>query len=132
MIDKGHRLPIAHQARLLGLARSSVYYEPVPTSERDLALMAAIDLIHTELPFYGSRRIKGELRDRGLACGRGHVATLMRTMGITAIAPKRRLSKPAPATESTRTCCAVSRSVRRGTSGRRISSATRRWRTVPR
>ena len=66
------------------------------TAERDLALMAAIDLIHTELPFYGARRIRGELLTRGLACGRDHVATLMRRMGITAIAPRRRLSKPAP------------------------------------
>ena len=63
------------------------------TAERDLALMAAIDEIHTELPFYGARRIRGELRARGFTIGRGHVATLMRQMGITAIAPKRRLSK---------------------------------------
>ena len=58
--------------------------------------MAAIDEIHTELPFYGIRRIRGELRGRGFAVGRQHVATLMRRMGITAIAPKRRLSRPAP------------------------------------
>ena len=96
MIDRGHPLPITRQARLLGLARSSVYYEPVATSEADLGLMAAIDEIHTELPFYGARRIRNELRDRGFVVGRGHVATLMRTMGITAIAPRRRLSRPAP------------------------------------
>jgi putative transposase len=96
MIDGTHPLPIARQARLLGLARSSVYYRPLATAERDLALMAAIDKIHTELPFYGSRKIRGELRDRGLMVGRGHVATLMRRMGITAIYPKRRTSVPAP------------------------------------
>jgi len=96
MIDRNHRLPIARQARLLGLSASSVYYQPVASAERDLALMAAIDEIHTELPFYGSRRIRGELLARGLACGRGHLATLMRRMGITAIAPKRRTSRPAP------------------------------------
>jgi putative transposase len=96
MIDREASLPVAHQARLLGLARSSVYYRPVDTNEADLKLMAAIDEIHTELPFYGARKIKGELRDRGFVVGRGHVSTLMRRMGITAIAPKRRLSKPAP------------------------------------
>jgi len=96
MIDRTHPLPVTAQVRLLGLSRSSVYYEPVATGARDLALMAAMDLIHTELPFYGARKIKGELRDRGFAVGRGHVTTLMRRMGITAIAPKRRLSKPAP------------------------------------
>ena len=96
MIDRAHPLPVARQARLLGLSRSSVYYEPVPTSAADLALMAAMDAIHMELPFYGIRRIRGELRDRGLAVGRQHVATLMRTMGIEALHPKRRLSKPQP------------------------------------
>jgi putative transposase len=96
MIDRGHPLPIARQARLLGLSRSSVYYRPVATAERDLALMAAIDLIHTELPFYGARRIRNELKGRGFTVGRGHVTTLMRRMGITAIAPRRRLSRPAP------------------------------------
>jgi len=96
MISREAALPITRQARLLELSRSSVYYRPVATSERDLALMAAIDEIHTELPFLGARRIKGELLARGFSVGRGHVSTLMRRMGITAIAPRRRLSKPAP------------------------------------
>jgi putative transposase len=96
MIDRSHALPVSRQARLLGLSRSSVYYRPVATAERDLALMAAIDLVHTELPFYGIRRIRGGLLARGFEAGRGHVATLMRRMGISAIAPKRRLSRPAP------------------------------------
>jgi len=97
MIDREAALPVTRQARLLGLARSTVYYQPATTaSERDLALMTAIDEIHTELPFLGARRIKGELIARGFAVGRAHVATLMRRMGISAIAPKRRLSKPAP------------------------------------
>ena len=96
MIDRGHPLPVTRQARLLDLARSTVYYRVATTSERDLGLMAAIDEVHTELPFYGARRIRGELVTRGFTVGRDHVTTLMRTMGITAIAPKRRLSRPAP------------------------------------
>lgn len=96
MIDRTHRLPVARQARLLGLSRSSVYYEPVPTGAADLALMAAMDEIHMKLPFYGIRRIRGELTDRGFAVGRQHVACLMRKMGMEAIAPKRKLSKPHP------------------------------------
>ena len=58
--------------------------------------MAAIDVVHTELPFLGARRIRGELLARGFTVGRDHVTTLMRQMGIAAIAPRRRLSKPAP------------------------------------
>ena len=96
MIDRTHPLPVTHQARLLDLSRSSVYYEPVPTSESDLAIMAAMDDIHMKLPFYGIRRIRGELADRGFDVGRQHVATLMRAMGIAAIAPKRKTSIPHP------------------------------------
>jgi putative transposase len=96
MIDREASLPVIRQARLLGLSRSSVYYRPVDTSEADLKLMAAIDEIHTELPFYGARKIRGELIDRGFTVGRERVTTLMRRMGITAIAPKRRTTKPAP------------------------------------
>jgi putative transposase len=96
MIDKTHLLPVKTQAELLDLSRSSVYYEPVGTGERDLALMAAMDEIHMQLPFYGIRRIRGELLARGFHVGRGHVATLMRKMGIEALYPKRRLSKPHP------------------------------------
>ena len=96
MIDRTHPLPVTRQARLLGLSRSSVYYEPVPVNATDLALMAAMDEIHMKLPFYGIRRIRGELADRGFAVGRQHVATLMRTMGMQALHPKRRLSAPHP------------------------------------
>jgi putative transposase len=70
MIDNTHRLPIIRQARLLGLSRSSVYYEPVPVRASNLALMAAMDEVHMELPFYGIRRIRGELADRGFTVGR--------------------------------------------------------------
>jgi putative transposase len=95
MIDRTHALPLSRQAVILGLSRSSLYYEPVGVSERDLDLMAAIDKIHTEFPFYGSRRIKFELLDRGFSVGRQHVATLMRRMGIEPLFPKKKLSKPA-------------------------------------
>ncbi len=96
MIDRSHPLPLTRQAFLLDLSRSSVYYEPVGISERDLALMAAIDEIHLAFPFYGARRLRDELEDRGFQVGRQHVQTLMRRMGIEPLFPKRRLSKPQP------------------------------------
>jgi len=55
-----------------------------------------MDEIHLEFPFYGIRRIRDELLDRGFSVGRGHVATLMRNMGMQALYPKRPLSQPAP------------------------------------
>ena len=96
MIDKTHALSLTRQAHLLDLCRSSLYCEPAGVSEVDLLLMAAMDELHLKLPFYGSRRLVDELRDLGFAVGRDHVSTLMRTMGMAALYPKKNLSKPHP------------------------------------
>ena len=96
MIEPGHALPLSQQSRILGLSRSSLYYKTVSVSERDLELMRLIDEIHLKYPFYGSRRIRNELRDLGHDVGRDHVSTLMKKMGIRALYQKPRLSKPHP------------------------------------
>jgi len=96
MIDPDHALPLTRQSRILELCRSSLYYEAVPISDRDLQLMRLIDEIHLKYPFYGIRRIRNELRDLGHDVGRGHVSNLMKKMGIRALYQKPRLSKPNP------------------------------------
>ena len=51
--------------------------------------MNVIDVIYTQYPFYGARRIRYELStSHGLSAGREHVARLMGVMGIEAIYPK--------------------------------------------
>ena len=85
MIDPTHPLPIVRQAQLLELSRSSVYYQPQPTSDADLTLMRRIDELHLEHPFAGSRMLRDLLNRESLAVGRKHVAILMRKMGIKAL-----------------------------------------------
>jgi putative transposase len=92
MTDPDHQLPIARQAQLLDMSRSSVYYRPQPTSDADLALMRRMDELHLEHPFAGSRMLRDLLRREGFAVGRKHVTTLMRTMGIEALYQKPRTS----------------------------------------
>lgn len=83
---------------MLGLPRSSFYYEPVPWSPEDLELMNLIDEQFTKTPFYGRRRMTAYLqKDCGketVDCKR--VRALMRFMGLEAIYCKPRLSKPEP------------------------------------
>ena len=56
-----------------------------------------IDAIYTDYPFYGSRRIKNEMRDRyGIEMCREHVQRLMRAMGLEAIYPKPKTSVAHP------------------------------------
>ncbi len=95
MIERDGVLSIKRQAKLLGLGRSSVYYTPRGTSERDLVLMRRLDELHLQWPFYGSRKLHRELLKDGHEIGRRHVVTLMRKMGIQVIYRKPRTSIPA-------------------------------------
>ncbi len=79
----------------MGISRPSIYYEPVGVSPADKQIMDLIDAIYTNCPFYGNRRIRKELNlTHHIPIGRGHVRTLMGTMGIQAIYPKKNLSWP--------------------------------------
>jgi putative transposase len=82
-------LSIAQQCELLGLPRSTWYYEPVGETAENLALMRRIDEVYLRWPFYGSRKIAEEL-----GVNRKRVQRLMRQMGLQAIYPKRRTTWP--------------------------------------
>ena len=96
MIDRDHDLAITKQAEVLNISRGSVYYLPRPVSAADLALMRRIDELHLELPFAGSRMLRGLLAAEGCKIGRRHVKTLMRRMGIEALYRRPRTTKPEP------------------------------------
>lgn len=96
MIDRSHDLPLTRQAEVLGLSRSSLYYQPRPVSPADLAIMRRIDELHLDYPFAGSRMLRDLLRGEGVEIGRGHVITLMKRMGIEAIYRRPNTSKAAP------------------------------------
>lgn len=85
-------LSVSQQCGLLGLSRSSYYYEPATASAENLALMAQIDREYTAHPFLGSRRMATWLRNAGHEVNRKRVQRLMRLMGLEAVYPKPRLS----------------------------------------
>jgi putative transposase len=107
--DRRARLDCAHpelsmrrQCEMLALARSGVYRKPRPTisgsspGTNDLETMRRIDALFTERPFFGARRIARTLTDEGWPLNRKRARRLMRLMGIEALGPKPRTSKPAP------------------------------------
>ena len=96
MIDGDHGLPIAKQAKALGISRGSVYYSPRAVSPADLAIMRRMDELHLDFPFAGSRMLRDLLNREGIEVGRRHVATLMKRMGIAALYRKPKTSKPEP------------------------------------
>lgn len=92
MVDRKDPLPVTRQCALLDLPRSTFYHAPKPVSEEELELMRLMDRCHIEHPYYGSRRIRDWLEDRGHPVNRKKVQRLMRTMDLTAQYPKRNLS----------------------------------------
>lgn len=96
-INKESELPIFRQCELLGINRSTYYYEPIKPNpkeqERREQLMAKIDEIHTKYPYMGQRRIIEKLRQAGFCVDRKRVRSPMCEMAIYLIYPKQNLSK---------------------------------------
>jgi putative transposase len=93
MVDRKDPLPVVRQCQLLAVPRSTFYYRCQSVPEADLALMRLIDECHLKHPYYGSRRIRDWLEDRGQRVNRKRVQRLMLVMGITTLYPKRNLSR---------------------------------------
>ena len=85
-------MSLRRQCQLLGLNRSSLYYEPAGESAENLRLMRLMDREYTAHPFLGSRRLTEWLKAQGEEVNRKRVQRLMRLMGLEAIYPKPKLS----------------------------------------
>ncbi len=90
------QLSISRQCCLLDVSRSSFYYRPKPINPKDLDLMRKIDELYLQDPTSGSRSNKRQLRRQGIRVNRKRIQRLMRLMGIEAVYPKPRTSRPHP------------------------------------
>lgn len=84
---------IGRQAELLGIARSSVYYQSGAKGGEAFFIKNKIDEIYTKRPYYGVRRITWQLHKDGYQVNHKKVHVLMQEMGIQALYPKPNLSK---------------------------------------
>jgi putative transposase len=89
-------LSVSRQCRLLSISRSSFYYKQKPGRPEDLELMRLIDEQYLKAPCWGSRSMRNYLRRLGYKVNRKRIQRLMRTMGLEAIYPKPRTSRPHP------------------------------------
>lgn len=95
MIENPHpKLSIRKQAKMLGVNRNRLKPSQPKTTKEDLEIMKALDIIYTECPFYGQRKLRLELRDLGYRIGRNRIRRLMKIMGIEALVPKPYTNKP--------------------------------------
>jgi putative transposase len=95
MIDPTLDLPVSTQCQLLGLARSTYYYESTSTeSDLNLALMEEIDRLYLAHPENGSRMMTKVLRRRGHEVNRKRVQRLMQLMGLRSLCPQPKTTTP--------------------------------------
>jgi len=87
-------LSIVRQCELLGVSRSSYYYEPVSETEENLRYMRLIDEQHIKTPYYGVKKMTQHLRNLDYAVNPKRIRRLMRLMGLEALYPKPRTSQP--------------------------------------
>ena len=90
------RISIRRQCALLGLNRSSYYYQPAQESALNLHLMRLIDEQYLKTPFYGWPRMTAHLRRQGYGVNHKRIQRLMQKMGIQALYPKPKTSAAAP------------------------------------
>lgn len=79
---KTKEFPIKTGAELLGINRTSVYYNGTPISQEELECKAIIDHLHTDNPAWGARQMSLQLKMRGHQVGRRKTRRYMIEMGI--------------------------------------------------
>lgn len=92
-IAENKKISIRSQCELLGVNRSTLYYEPVGESKENLSLMRLMDEHFLDHPTHGVLQMQDFLFALGIIANHKRVRRLLRLMGIMAIYPKRNLSK---------------------------------------
>lgn len=82
-------ISIGRQCDLLGLNRSSYYYQPIGESSANLEIMGLLDKQYTRAPFYGVLRMHQHIRSLGHEVNIKRIRRLLRQMGLEAIYPKK-------------------------------------------
>lgn len=82
MLNREESYPLGAACQLLGLARSTYYYQPIQTDENELE--SAIDEIAGQFPTYGTRRVTYQLRRAPYhkQVNRKHVQRIMAQKGL--------------------------------------------------
>jgi putative transposase len=93
-IEPAHpSISIQRQCELLGVSRSSYYYQSQGESPENIILMHRIDELFTRYPFYGVEKMTAHLARQGRQANVKRVRRLMRKMGLEAVYPKPKLSQ---------------------------------------
>jgi putative transposase len=95
--SQNSNISIVQQCKLLKISRTSIYYTPKGEKPENLKFMKLMDEQYMKTPCYGSRSMVTFLDRLGYDNNRKRIQRLMRLMGLEAIYPKPKTSKPYPA-----------------------------------
>ena len=73
---KDKKYSLKKQCEILGINRATMYYEPREITQRDQEIMNLLDKEYTKHSFYGARKMKQFLKEKGYLVGREHIGTL--------------------------------------------------------
>ena len=93
MLNVAADLSLRCQCDLVGVSRSSFYYQPLGESEQNLEIMRLMDEHYMDHPTEGVLRMRNYLFTLGIVANHKRVRRLLRLMGLMAIYPKKNLSK---------------------------------------
>jgi putative transposase len=95
MIDQTLELSVSDLCRLLGVARSTYYYElGAEESDENLELMEQIDRLYLAHPENGSQMMVKVLKRRGVLVNLNRIQRLMQLMGIRSLCPQPKTTTP--------------------------------------
>lgn len=94
-VDTKLELSLNKQCKLLGISKSTLYYTPVKrfSSVADIKFLNALNDIHSEFPYYGTRRLVTALENEGFSAGRKLIKSAMEYMGIRALYPRHKTTQ---------------------------------------
>jgi len=94
-VDTKHELSVNNQCKLLHIAKSTLYYTPLKrfSTEWDIKFLNVLNEIHSEFPYYGTRRLVTALENEGYWVGRKLIKSAMEYMGIRALYPKHKTTQ---------------------------------------
>ncbi len=95
MVEREHELSVGAQCALVGVARSTFYYQAAPEASDSERLRQAILRIYERRPIYGVRRIHDALKREGFSVGERRTRHLVRELRLWPVGHKLNLSKPA-------------------------------------
>jgi putative transposase len=93
------KVTITAQCDVLGISRSTHYYEPVVASELNQTLATTIKALHEEHPELGSPKMRKELIKSGYAVNHKRVEKLMHNLGLFSLLPGPKTTKRNPRDE---------------------------------